>query len=65
MNMTWNGANGLKIPRWFITAIIVAAALIGLGIQIAQTTETLGVIDNRLCRLERAAEIDPWVSCRQ
>jgi hypothetical protein len=66
---------GLRIPRWLITAVIVGAGILGLGFklgaQVSQNDEritkleyTVNGLDFRLCRIEKALQISPYQTCR-
>lgn len=71
--MTVNGRD-LKVPGWFFGAISVVAVVLAVGWKangavrdvtdsITRMESDLRYINARLCRLERAARIEPWPSC--
>lgn len=61
MERNGNG-NGVRIPGWVWPAAFSVVALVGFGYNIGSR---MGAIDTRLCRIERAVHIEPWVNCPQ
>lgn len=58
---------GIHIPGWAVAAITMVVALISTGVWAglkaeAQSNQNV-TVDYRLCRIERALNIDPWVTC--
>ncbi len=65
--MNINGMNGIRVPRWLITALAVGVAVLSAGYavgeKVAANTARMNTIELRLCRIERALKIEPWPRC--
>ncbi len=63
---TING-HTIHVPRWAITAILVASTVLGVGFTLGRTYDrlenTLETMEARLCRIERAVNVQPALSC--
>lgn len=61
--------NGVRVPAWAITAIAVGAVVWGAGYAFGQKSKdndaAFEIISTRLCRIERAVNIEPWATCPQ
>lgn len=59
--------NGIRVPRWLVTVVVTATALLGAGYAVGQRVRTetsrIETIEVRLCRIETALHIDPWPGC--
>ena len=63
-----NGLNGhIHIPRWAITAIVIVVAVLGTGFKLGRMYDrlenTLGTMEARLCRIERAVNVQQGIGC--
>ncbi len=61
--------NGIRIPAWAITAVVVIVVVLTTGFSFGRTwTDTqhsLRDMDTRLCRIEQALDIPLWPSCTE
>lgn len=59
--------NGFRVPGWAVAALTTMVTLIGIGIALGTKLEAQAqrnlTVDYRLCRIERALQVDPWASC--
>ena len=59
--------NGITVPRWLVTAILASAALLGAGYAVGHRESRLIAdmesLHLRMCRVEVALAIVPWVGC--
>ncbi len=66
MAPTING-HVLTVPRWAITAILIAATVMGVGFKFGRMYDrldnTLETMEARLCRIERAVNVQPGLGC--
>lgn len=64
--MNGNG-NGLRVPGWAVTAVVAIAAILTTGIAVGQKIKAnesaFEIISVRLCRIERAVNLQPWPGC--
>ncbi len=64
-----NGLNGhpIHVPRWAITAAVVTIVVLSAGFKLGRMYDhlesTLGTMEARLCRIERAVEVQPGQGC--
>jgi hypothetical protein len=62
---------GFRVPSWVIPTLSAAATavatLIAIGIAMGSKLEAQAQqndnVNYRLCRIERALKVDPWISC--
>ena len=63
---TING-HSIHVPRWAITAILVTPTVLGVGFKFGRMYDrldnTLGTMEARLCRIERAVNVQPGLGC--
>lgn len=59
--------NGLRVPGWAVTAVVAIAAILTTGIAVGQkikgTDTAFEIISVRLCRIEKAVNLQPWPGC--
>jgi hypothetical protein len=59
--------NGFRVPSWAVAALTAMTTLIGIGILLGSKLEAQAQqndnVNYRLCRIERALQVDPWISC--
>ena len=60
-------ARSIHVPGWAVVAVTVAVALLSAGYAAGQkerdTDAQFEVINYRLCRIERAVNVEPWMRC--
>lgn len=65
MTIVANG--GIRVPQWLVTAVIIAVALLSAGYAAGQKltakASQMETIELRLCRIERALQLEPWPGC--
>ncbi len=59
--------SGFRVPGWAVAAATAITTLIGSGIFLgikleAQSSQNVST-NYRLCRIEKALGIDPWILC--
>ncbi len=63
---TING-HSIRVPGWAVTAIMVAIVILTAGFKFGRMYDrldnTLETMEARLCRIERAVNVQPGLSC--
>ncbi len=61
--------NGVRIPAWAITAVVVIVVVLTTGFSLGRTwndtQRSLREMNLRLCRIEQALQLTPWPSCTE
>ena len=67
MNFLPTNGSGLRVPGWAVTAAAVAIVVLTMGIKIGisynDMQRSLETVEVRLCRIERAVNVSPWLGC--
>ena len=59
--------NGIRIPGWAITAVVVIVVVLSTGFRLGRTwndtQRSVRDLNARMCRIELALDIPLWPSC--
>ena len=59
--------HSIHVPRWAIRALVVAIVVLGAGFKLGRMYDhlesTLGTMEARLCRIERAVNVESGLGC--
>ena len=61
--------NGVRIPAWAITAVVVVVVVLTTGFSLGRTwndtQRSVRELNTRMCRIEEALDIPLWPSCNE